>query len=138
MSGAPGARMSGAAGRGLVSLRSHSWFSFLAGTASPDDLLSVAADLEYSAVALTDHGSLAGAIEFSDAAGRHEPLLRVPGVSHPSGSLALVDSEVEPAAAFGPKPLGPSLPGSGDADLRPVSFQLVDAEQGLPPKRSLA
>src|SRR5262245_22561658 len=83
------------AGSRLVCLRTHTWYSFLAGTASPDDLLATAADLGYSTVALTDHASLAGAVEFSEAAGRHgvRPIL---GARLRQGSCVVTALVAEP------------------------------------------
>ncbi len=46
-------------------LHCHSWFSFKEGASSPHDLVTTALNLEYKALALTDHDSLAGAMEFA-------------------------------------------------------------------------
>jgi error-prone DNA polymerase len=46
-------------------LHCHSWFSFKEGVSSTDDLVTTALNLEYRALALTDHDSLAGAMEFA-------------------------------------------------------------------------
>ena len=46
-------------------LHAHSWFSFLDGVSSPRQLAQVAADLGLPAVALTDHQTLAGAVQFT-------------------------------------------------------------------------
>ncbi|MBI4179905.1 DNA polymerase III subunit alpha [bacterium] len=51
-----------------VELHAHSYFSFLDGLASPEDLVSRAKDLDYAALALTDHGGLFGVPRFLKAA----------------------------------------------------------------------
>ena len=48
-------------------LHSHSFYSFLDGVPSPDELVQAAVHHEMSALALTDHHGLTGAIEFYDA-----------------------------------------------------------------------
>ena len=52
---------------GFIHLRSHSYYSFLRGLPSPQELANTAVDLGMAALALTDHHSLSGAIEFQDA-----------------------------------------------------------------------
>lgn len=52
---------------GFVHLRTHSYYSFLRGLASPQELATTAADLGMPALGLCDHHSLSGAIEFHDA-----------------------------------------------------------------------
>lgn len=51
----------------FVHLRVHSQFSILDGTASPSDLVQKASEEGMSALALTDHGNLFGAIDFYKA-----------------------------------------------------------------------
>jgi error-prone DNA polymerase len=51
-----------------VELHCHSAFSFLDGASLPQELVERAQELGYSALALTDHDSLAGAMEFAMAA----------------------------------------------------------------------
>ena len=62
---------------GFVHLHVHSQYSFMDGAASPDNLLNKAASLGMSALALTDHNRLTGAIKFYDKAIRHgiKPLI---------------------------------------------------------------
>jgi error-prone DNA polymerase len=48
-----------------VELHCHSAYSFLDGTSLPQELVARAGELGYSALALTDHDSLAGAMEFA-------------------------------------------------------------------------
>src|SRR5436305_5679493 len=46
----------------------HSAFSFLDGASLPDELVATAVELGYEAVALTDHNSVSGSMEFAVAA----------------------------------------------------------------------
>ena len=50
-------------------LHAHSAFSFLDGASLPDELAGAAAELGYEAMALTDHNSVSGSMEFAQAAG---------------------------------------------------------------------
>ncbi|MGH2969092.1 MAG: DNA polymerase III subunit alpha, partial [Solirubrobacteraceae bacterium] len=50
-------------------LHAHSAFSFLDGASLPDELAGAAAGLGYEAMALTDHNSVSGSMEFAQAAG---------------------------------------------------------------------
>ena len=52
-----------------VELHAHSAFSFLDGASLPDELAAAAAELGYGAMALTDHNSVSGSMEFAQAAG---------------------------------------------------------------------
>ena len=49
-------------------LHAHSAFSFLDGASLPDELAGAAAELGYSAMALTDHNGVSGSMEFVEAA----------------------------------------------------------------------
>ena len=51
-----------------VELHAHSAYSFLDGASLPDELIARAAELGHTALALTDHDSLAGAMELAMAA----------------------------------------------------------------------
>jgi error-prone DNA polymerase len=51
-----------------VELHCHSGFSFLDGASHPEELVLRAAELEYTALALTDHNGLYGSMEFAHAA----------------------------------------------------------------------
>jgi error-prone DNA polymerase len=51
-----------------VELHCHSAFSFLDGASLPDELVATALELGYKAVALTDHNSVSGSMEFAVAA----------------------------------------------------------------------
>jgi error-prone DNA polymerase len=53
-----------------VELHCHSAFSFLDGVSLPDELIQRAAELGHTALALTDHNSVSGSMEFAQAAGR--------------------------------------------------------------------
>jgi len=55
-------------GAGFVHLHNHSDYSLLDGCVRVDQLVAMAAEQNMTAVALTDHGNLFGAIEFSAAA----------------------------------------------------------------------
>ena len=65
------------AGAPFVHLHVHSEYSILDGACRIPELAARAAELEMPAVALTDHGSLAGAVELYKEAGKHgvKPLL---------------------------------------------------------------
>ncbi len=52
-----------------VELHAHSAFSFLDGASLPDELAGAAVGLGYPAMALTDHNSVSGSMEFAQAAG---------------------------------------------------------------------
>ena len=51
-----------------VELRAMSWYSFMEGASSIDEMVARADELGYSALGLTDRHNLTGAIEFADAA----------------------------------------------------------------------
>lgn len=51
-----------------VELHAHSAFSFGDGASQPDEMATAAAELGHAAMALTDHDSLSGALEFAHAA----------------------------------------------------------------------
>src|SRR5262249_19758333 len=51
-----------------VELHCHSAFSFLDGASLPDELVPTALELGYEALALTDHNSVSGSMEFAVAA----------------------------------------------------------------------
>ncbi|MBA2615076.1 MAG: DNA polymerase III subunit alpha [Actinobacteria bacterium] len=61
----------------FVHLHVHSEFSILDGACRIPDLAARAAELEMPAIALTDHGSLAGAVQLYKEAGKHgvKPLI---------------------------------------------------------------
>jgi len=52
---------------GFIHLRSHSYYSFLRGLPSPQELAKTAAEMGMPALGLTDHHSLSGMVEFHDA-----------------------------------------------------------------------
>jgi DNA polymerase-3 subunit alpha len=52
---------------GFTHLHTHSYYSFLRGLPSPQELANNAASLGMTGLALTDHHSLSGAVEFQDA-----------------------------------------------------------------------
>src|SRR5579863_84443 len=51
-----------------VELHCHSAFSFLDGASLPDDLVAAALTLGYESLALTDHNSVSGSMEFAVSA----------------------------------------------------------------------
>ncbi|ADD42619.1 error-prone DNA polymerase [Stackebrandtia nassauensis] len=53
---------------GYAELHAHSYFSFLDGASSPEDLVTEALRLGLSGLAITDHDGLYGAVRFSQAA----------------------------------------------------------------------
>ncbi len=53
--------------KGYVELHAHSAFSFLDGASTPAELAGAAAELGYSAMALTDHDGIWGSMELVDA-----------------------------------------------------------------------
>ncbi|MHB8737623.1 MAG: DNA polymerase III subunit alpha [Candidatus Dormibacteria bacterium] len=56
---------------GYVELHAHSSYSFLDGASSPDELAECAARLGHTALALTDHDGLYGAVKHWNACRRH-------------------------------------------------------------------
>ena len=50
-------------------LHSHSAYSFLDGASLPDELAAAASEHGYGALALTDHNTVSGSMEFAIAAG---------------------------------------------------------------------
>jgi DNA polymerase-3 subunit alpha len=62
---------------GFVHLHTHSYFSFLEGLSSPEELAQAASKNGMKAIAMTDRNSLTGAIEFFNAcqAARVQPIL---------------------------------------------------------------
>ena len=62
----PGAHRPGAGG--YVELHAHSAYSFLDGASQPEELAARAAELGYTALALTDHDGVYGSLEFAHAA----------------------------------------------------------------------
>jgi DNA polymerase-3 subunit alpha len=69
----------GASSDSFVHLHTHSEFSLLDGASRVDDLCAKAAGFGMPAIALTDHGAMFGALDFYQAARRHEikPILGV-------------------------------------------------------------
>ncbi len=55
---------------GFIHLHTHSNYSFLRGLPSPQDLANAAVNCGMTALGLTDHHSLSGAVEFQDACGQ--------------------------------------------------------------------
>ena len=51
-----------------VELHCHSAFSFLDGASLPDELVAAALERGHTALALTDHDTVSGSMEFAQAA----------------------------------------------------------------------
>jgi error-prone DNA polymerase len=81
----------------FAELHCHSNFSFLDGASSVDDLAERAVELGLSAVALTDHQGLYGAVRFATAAGE-------------AGLRPIVGMEIELLDTIAPDPGGVVLP----------------------------
>ena len=81
----------------FAELHCHSNFSFLDGASSVDDLAERAVELGLSAVALTDHQGLYGAVRFASAA-------------QEAGLHAIVGMEIELLDTLAPDPGGVVLP----------------------------
>ena len=73
-----------------VELRAHSWYSFLNGASSVDELLARTAELEMPALGVTDVNNLCGALEFARAA-------TALGIQPISGADLLLDEDGDPA-----------------------------------------
>jgi error-prone DNA polymerase len=80
-----------------VELHCHSAFSFLDGASLPDELVMQAAEQGHTRLALTDHDSLSGSMEFAQAAGRHG-LHAIHGAEVSVRADGLRPQEVDPAA----------------------------------------
>jgi error-prone DNA polymerase len=91
-----------------VELHLHSAYSFLDGASMPDEIVPAARELGHRTLALTDHNSLSGAMEFAQSA-------RTLGVRAIHG--AEIDVRDGPARggppAGGPPPPPPPRPRSG-------------------------
>ena len=85
-------------GAPYVELHAHSAFSFLDGASTPAELAAAAADLGYSAFALTDHDGIWGSMELVDAC-KGLPIRAITGaeVTVGSGHLTLL---VEDASGY--------------------------------------
>ncbi len=81
---------------GFIHLRSHSYYSFLRGLPSPQELAQTAAGMGMPALALTDHHSLSGAIEFHDACTQVgiQPILGLEVEAAPSQGLENIASGI--------------------------------------------
>ena len=81
-------------------LHAHSWFSFLDGVSSPEELARVASQLGFGAVAITDHQTLAGAVQFTLACREHgvKPIVGAEVTLAPWGGGASKASQVSEAS----------------------------------------
>ncbi len=81
-----------------VELHCHSAFSFLDGTSLPDELVAAALERGHSALALTDHDSVSGSMEFAVAAKQQ-------GLRAIHGAEVSVTDDASDAAGTGPRHL---------------------------------
>ena len=90
-----------------VELHAHSAYSFLDGASLPAELAERARDLGYEALALTDHDSVAGSMEFAHAARAagiaaiHGAEVTVRARPHPAVHEAMGGRAVPPPPGFG-------------------------------------
>ena len=70
-----------------VELHAHSAFSFLDGASLPEELVDAAVERGHTALALTDHDTISGSMEFAQAA-RAFGLRAIHGASSPSTATA--------------------------------------------------
>ncbi len=121
---------------GFIHLRTHSYYSFLRGLASPQVLAKFAADLGMPALGLTDHQSLSGAIEFHDACQQEgiQPILGLEvevGLPPEMGTIepgTLIFLAMDMAGWRSLCRISSSL--VGDSDILPFN-QLVNETDGL-------
>ena len=80
-----------------VELRSMSWYSFMEGASSTDEMLGRAHELGYDALALVDRNNITGALEFSESAAELgiKPIIGVTLMlsddeNHPPSSITLI------------------------------------------------
>lgn len=99
--------LSDTAGAPYAELHAHSAYSFLDGASLPAELAEQARDLGYEALALTDHDSVAGSMEFAHAARAagiaaiHGAEITVRTRPHPAVHEALGGRARPPAPGFG-------------------------------------
>ncbi len=80
-------------------LHAHSAFSFLDGASQPEELAARAAELGYTALALTDHDGVYGSLEFAHAA-KHLGVRPITGAEVTLEGGAHVTLLVEDAAGY--------------------------------------
>ncbi len=76
---------------GFIHVRTHSYYSFLRGLASPQELAREAAEQGLPALGLTDHNCLSGAVEFVDACHAQgvRPILGLEIEADPPGDMSI-------------------------------------------------
>ncbi len=89
-----------------VELHAHSAYSFLDGASLPSELAEQARDLGHLAMALTDHDSVAGAMEFAHAA-------RAAGIAAIQGAEITVRRHAEPVVHRQRAGVAPVTPAGG-------------------------
>lgn len=89
-------------GAGFVHLHNHSEFSLLDGATRIDDMVQLAKEMGMEAVALTDHGSMFGAINFYQATKRVgiKPIIGAEVYVAPRSRLEKVPNREVPEASF--------------------------------------
>ncbi|HXR26723.1 MAG TPA: PHP domain-containing protein, partial [Candidatus Baltobacteraceae bacterium] len=100
-------------------LHCHSCFSFLDGASSADDLVARARELDLSALALTDHQGLYGAVRFVTAA-------------EEAGLRPIIGLEVELLDAAVPDPAGIVIPARRRPARRVAAVDAPTPEAGRP------
>src|SRR5204863_8857300 len=112
---------------GYVELHCHSAYSFLDGASQPEELAARAAELGYEALALTDHDSVSGSLEFAHAAnafgvrpitgaevtlagGAHVTLLVETPAGYGNLCRLLTEAHAGTRVKEGAEPLPPELP----------------------------
>ncbi len=83
----------------MIELHAHSCFSFLDGASQPHEIALRAAELGHTALALTDHDSLSGSLEFAHAA-RESGLRPITGCEITLAGGAHLTLLVETAAGY--------------------------------------
>ena len=99
---------------GYVELHCHSCFSFREGAATPLELILTARELGYDTLALTDHDSLAGAMEFTNDARDWDvtPIIGAEITLHAkdTSNIQHPTSNIAPSTSLRPPTTSPSSP----------------------------
>ncbi len=106
-------------GAAYAELHAHSAYSFLDGASLPAELAEAARDLGYQALALTDHDSVAGSMEFAHAAA-------AAGITAVHGAEVTVRRRVLPPVHEGRQPAAAPGLGAGGQVMRGVAPLLAD------------
>jgi error-prone DNA polymerase len=98
-----------------IELHCHSAYSFLDGVSLPDELIDRAAELGYTALALTDHNSVSGSMELAQAAQDH------------AGMRAIHGAEIDLAPDRGREVLRTKAGGALDDGVRHLTLLVREA-----------